>query len=146
MKASSVAERAEFESWNHRSKQVLSLRKTLENAQELDKELQDHYFVASDDNQIQFISDMEQLGRTIGVKSSVDDLSASSDYSSISGSITLDGTWPNIFAAVGAIENYPYQLDITDLTIAPDGVGQTEYRANLHFVIRHVTKPSDPAS
>ncbi|HXK37730.1 MAG TPA: hypothetical protein VJ579_01550 [Candidatus Paceibacterota bacterium] len=147
LKGESDTARGEFQSWIRKSKQVLSLRKTLDRAVAVDASLQEFSFTVTDENQIQLISDLERIGRVTGVKAEVRDLEVAADSSSIAGSLSFIGEWKNVYHAIAALEVYPFKLFISDITISEDspsqsgGVSRVNYRANVRFTLLHTHKP-----
>lgn len=147
LKGESDVARGEFQSWIRKSKQVLSLRKTLDRAAAVDASLQEFSFTVTDENQIQLISDLERIGRVTGAKAEVKDLEVSPDSTSVSGSLTFIGDWKSVYHALEALEVYPFKMFISDVTIGADqtlvatGPAKTNYRANVRFILMHTHKP-----
>lgn len=139
--------RGEFQSWIRKSKQVLSLRKTLDRAAAVDASLQEFSFAVTDENQIQLISDLERIGKVTGVKAEVKDLSVSPDSTSLAGSLTFTGDWTSVYHALASLEVYPIKIFVSDVTIGEEtsqsttGVAKMNYRANVRFVLLHTHKP-----
>jgi hypothetical protein len=147
LKNESDAARGEFQSWIRKSKQVLSLRKTLDRAAAVDSSLQQFSFTVTDENQIQFISDLERIGRVTGAKADVRDLEVAPDFTSVSGSLSFIGDWKSVYHALAALEVYPVKIFVSDVTINPDqsqvtsSAQKPQYRANVSFVLLHTHKP-----
>lgn len=147
LKQESDATRGEFQSWIRKSKQVLSLRKTLDKAAAVDASLEEFSFIVTDENQIQLISDLERIGKVTGVKAEVRDLEVAPDSSSVSGSLSLIGDWKSVYHALAALEVYPFRLFVSDVSIVEDaaqavaGTARSNYRANVRFVLLHTHKP-----
>jgi hypothetical protein len=147
LKGESDAARGEFQSWIRKSKQVLSLRKTLDRAAAVDASLQEFSFSVTDENQIQLISDLERIGKVAGVKAEVRDLEVAPDSTSVAGSLSFIGDWKSVYHAIAALEVYPFKIFVSDVTInedTPTQVGtatKTNYRANVRFVLLHTHKP-----
>lgn len=147
LKSEEDTARGEFQSWIRKSKQVLSLRKTLDRAAAVDASLQEFSFVVTDENQIQLISDLERIGKVTGVKTEVKDLAVSPDATSLAGSLTFTGEWTSVYHALAALEVYPIKIFVSDVTVSEEpvqsttGPAKTNYRANVRFMLLHTHKP-----
>ncbi len=147
LKNESDVSRGEFQSWIRKSKQVLSLRKTLDRAAAVDASLQEFSFTVTDENQIQLISDLERIGKVTGAKAEVRDLEVAPDSTSLSGSLTFTGEWGNVYHALAALEAYPVKFYLSDVSIneyqgtTASATTKTIYRANVRFTILHTHKP-----
>lgn len=147
LKNNSDSTRGEFQSWIRKSKQVLSLRKTLDRAAAVDASLKEFSFAVTDENQIQLIADFERIGRMTGVKAEVRDLEVSPDSTSLAGSLTFIGEWKKVYHALAALEVYPIKIFISDVSINEDqsavamGSAKANFRANVRFILLHTHKP-----
>lgn len=143
--------RGELDSWLRRSRDSSNLQETLAKAKNVKTEMDNYVFVATEENQIAFISEIENIMSRTGTRGEVRSLDVTPDYTKLICSITFSGDWPNVYQTILALEAYPIKINLDDVSIVEEKPTETtpsnakilsqEYRANVKFTITSMRKP-----
>ncbi len=142
--------RGEMQAWIKRSKQTSSLQNTLLEAKKAKASMDNYYFVATEENQIALISEIETLIKDTGSKGEVNSIDVAPDYSRLIGSVTIVGEWNDVYHSLLALEAYPIKINLDDTYITEDSSiafeskaksGRPVYRAVVRWTITNVRKP-----
>ena len=101
--------------------QMFSLRHTALLAQVDRAELEQNLFDPTDENQIDFISQIEHLGVVSGTKISVDSIGLASSPRLLHAEVSISGTWGGVFYALKLIEGYPDRMIVRGMNIGRSG-------------------------
>lgn len=145
--------RGELDSWLKRSRDSSTLQENLTEAKKVREEMNNYLFVATEENQISFISEMESIIKRTGTKGEVKSLDVAADYSKMICSLTFSGSWADVYHTLLALEAYPIKINLDDVSVVEEKIMDIaskndkvssplqQYRANVKFTITSMIKP-----
>lgn len=140
--------RGEMESWIKKGRQTTNLQNTLTEAKKVKGNIDEYFFVPTEENQITLISDLEKIIKDTGSTGEVKSLDVMTDYSKVIGSLSIHGEWNDVYHTLLALEAYPIKLNLDDVSISElqtsvENKGKKPiYNANVRFTITNIHKPN----
>jgi len=100
-----------------------------------------NYFVGQSDV-VPFIEKLTGIGTSLGTTVAVSSVAANSDSDTptLTMILTVTGSFDHVMRTVGAIENAPYDLTITSLTL--NSTGKNSWNASLGIVVGSGSPPA----
>ncbi len=107
-----------------RAAKLTDLRRTLQAAEKQRETFAKHLFDPTEENQIRFLSEMEQLGTsTSKALLETQTISLSSSPRALHGEFTIKGTWEQVFHTLRLIEEYPERIVISRFSVSRTSAG-----------------------
>jgi len=124
MKNEEVVLMQELLSEDQEKQRAVGLRKVLASTEANRKVLAQYIFKPTDEDQIRFITNIEQFGtstsgaviETVGLNSAKPGI--------LSGDFSIKGSWAQVYHAIRLIEEFPARVVITKIETREDGSGQ----------------------
>ncbi|GEM_PF-1740791 len=107
-----------------RAAKLTDLRRTLQTAEKQREIFTKNLFDPTEENQIRFLSEMEQLGTsTSGALVETQTLSLTPSPRALHGEFSIKGTWKQVFHTLRLIEEYPARIVINRFSVSRTSAG-----------------------
>jgi Tfp pilus assembly protein PilO len=115
--------KAEVSFYENRHMEIREMINFLESKESQIKDIESFFLIYNEQNIVNFIEKIEQLAQETRVELEISNLlpSSENDKKYLNADFALKGNWEEINKMIALVENIPYKVSITDLSLRKEG-------------------------